>query len=75
LEESYWTFLDKQNALADLNLTHMLHFIQVVKEHMMVEGLVQGNITAAQAGEMLDFILEAFQCKPIIKNNHPYVSA
>ncbi|XP_051979977.1 nardilysin b [Xyrauchen texanus] len=65
LKPHRWSVMQKYQAImTDLSVADLMDFVDHFKAELFVEGLVQGNITSAEAKEFLQYFIEKLQYKP-----------
>ena len=71
---SYWSTVDKSRALEGVTRQDLLDFAARLRSTLFVEGLVQGNMTAAESLELERYILDTLKSQPLEKDKLGFVS-
>ena len=71
---SYWSTVDKSRALEGVTRQDLLDFAARLWSTLFVEGLVQGNMTAAESLELERYILDTLKSQPLEKDKLGFVS-
>uniref|UniRef100_T1J428 Nardilysin n=1 Tax=Strigamia maritima TaxID=126957 RepID=T1J428_STRMM len=71
LQQYHWTVIDKRAAILDINSDMLGPFVNNLKSHLFLEGLVQGNITSKESLEILALVESKLNCKPLPRHLYP----
>lgn len=62
VQETYWTTLDRYNALSNITINDLKLFSRDFFQHVKIQALIQGNILKQDAMDVMSRVLDNLNC-------------